>query len=118
VVVMAGIAELIAGSISMGLGGYLAGRSEIDHYNAERLREFREVRECPELEEEEIVEIMAPYGLDRQSVLPMIERLKADPEKWVDFMMKFELNLEKPDAQREWVSDQKRRSGVEKGEKG
>ncbi|RUS12523.1 Ccc1 family, partial [Jimgerdemannia flammicorona] len=64
----------------------------------------REVEECPADEEEEVVEILEPYGLDRETLGPLIEKLKANPEKFVDFMMKFELNLECPDAKRSWIS--------------
>ncbi|KAL1918772.1 uncharacterized protein VTP21DRAFT_2794 [Calcarisporiella thermophila] len=103
-VVLGGLAELVSGAISMGLGGYLAARSEAEHYRTERRREEMEVVECPADEEEEIVEIMEPYGLDRVTIQPMIERLKANPEKFVDFMMKFELNLEEPDPERSWKS--------------
>lgn len=92
----------------MGLGGYLAARSEIEHYKTERMREEREVEECPQDEEDEIVEILEPYGLDRQALQPLIDQLKSDPEKFVDFMMKFELNLECPDPRRSWVRNQNR----------
>ena len=87
----------------MGLGGYLAARSEMEHYKTERLREEREVVECPQDEEDEIVEILEPYGLDRQALQPLIDQLRSDPKKFVDFMMKFELNLEMPDPRRSWV---------------
>ncbi|CAG8460285.1 5162_t:CDS:2 [Ambispora gerdemannii] len=103
-VVTAGLAELLSGAISMGLGGYLAARSEADHYDTERKREEREVVDCLEDEIDEIVEILEPYGLDRDSLGPVIEKLKNNPEKFVDFMMKFELNLEKPDPKRSWIS--------------
>lgn len=92
----------------MGLGGYLAALSEMEHYKTERMREEREVEECPQDEEEEIVEILEPYGLDRQTLQPLIDKLKSDPEKFVDFMMRFELNLEMPDPHRSWVSKMKR----------
>ncbi|KAJ1558020.1 hypothetical protein HK405_014593, partial [Cladochytrium tenue] len=104
IVVTAGFAEIVAGAISMGLGGYLAGKSEIEHYESEREREFREVAEIPEEEEQEIVDIFAPYGLDRKACEPMLVLLRANPEKWVDFMMKFELSLERPDNSRSWIS--------------
>ncbi|KAI7848624.1 Ccc1 family [Circinella umbellata] len=104
IVVYGGAAELVSGAISMGLGGYLAARSEMDHYKTERLREEREVEECPQDEEDEIVEILEPYGLTREGLQPLIDQLKSDPEKFVDFMMKFELNLEMPDPQRSWIS--------------
>ncbi|RHZ59370.1 hypothetical protein Glove_364g29 [Diversispora epigaea] len=104
VVVMGGVAELIAGAISMGLGGYLAAKSDYDHFESERLREFWEVENCMEAEVQEIIDILAPYGLDTNSLTPLIEKLKSNPEKFVDFMMKFELNLEKPDPSRAWKS--------------
>jgi VIT1/CCC1 family predicted Fe2+/Mn2+ transporter len=103
-VLTAGIAEVVAGSISMALGGYLAGLSEIEHYDSERLREQWEIVHLPEREEEEIVEIFEPYGLDRNSVNPLLAHLKENPDAWVDFMMKFELNLERPDPNRTWIS--------------
>ncbi|RKP14305.1 Ccc1 family [Piptocephalis cylindrospora] len=104
IVVAAGFAELVAGAISMGLGGYLAARTEADHYDAELAREYREVQEKPEEEAEEIIEILEPYGLDRATLGPVIDRLKQDPDKWVEFMMKFELNLERPDPHRSILS--------------
>ncbi|RKP08316.1 Ccc1 family [Thamnocephalis sphaerospora] len=103
IVVAAGCAELVAGAISMGLGGYLATVSEIEHYDAERERERAEVRNFPHEEEAEILDILAPYGLDQEALQPVIERLRADPERWVDFMMRFELNLERPDPARTWI---------------
>ncbi|KAG9292424.1 hypothetical protein G9A89_015294 [Geosiphon pyriformis] len=103
IVVIGGLAELVSGAISMGLGGYLAAQSEAEHYDTERVREQNEVRDCPEEEIDEVVEILEPYGLDRRSLAPVIDKLRADPEKFVDFMMKFELNLEKPDPKRSWI---------------
>jgi len=88
----------------MGLGGYLAARSDLDHYRTERARETLEVQEVPEDEEQEILDIMAPYGLDHETVQPIIEKLRANPEKFVDFMMRFELNLEEPDSKRSMIS--------------
>jgi hypothetical protein len=81
----------------------LAARSELEHYETERLREAREVEEVPEDEEQEILDIMAPYGLDRDTVQPIIAKLRANPDKFVDFMMRFELNLERPDPKRSMV---------------
>ena len=88
----------------MGLGGFLAGMSEIEHFDSERLREVQEVETVPEREEEEIYEIFEPYGLSRTAIEPVVEALKKDKERWVDFMMKFELNLDKPDVSRSWIS--------------
>ncbi|KAJ3071273.1 hypothetical protein HDU98_005583 [Podochytrium sp. JEL0797] len=103
-VVLAGMAEIVAGAISMGLGGYLAGRSEIEHYDSEYAREEREVRDVPEKEEAEILEIFEPYGLDQEAIQPLLNKLKANPTEWVEFMMKYELNLEKPEWSRTWIS--------------
>ncbi|KAJ3020248.1 UNVERIFIED_CONTAM: hypothetical protein HDU68_010274 [Siphonaria sp. JEL0065] len=103
-VVLAGMAEIVAGSISMGLGGYLAGKSEIEHYHAEKSREWHEVQTVPEKEEEEIYEIFEPYGMERKEIEPLVRKLKADPHKWVEFMMRHELNMEKPDSSRLWIS--------------
>mmetsp|Transcript_5057 Transcript_5057/g.8681 ORF Transcript_5057/g.8681 Transcript_5057/m.8681 type:complete len:264 (+) Transcript_5057:87-878(+) len=104
IIVTAGLAELAAGGISMGLGGYLAGRTEVQHYDAEKEREYFEVQNCPKEEEEEIYEVFEPYGLSREALQPLVDKLKQDPEKWVDFMMKFELGLERPEASRSWES--------------
>jgi hypothetical protein len=84
--------------------GYLAARSELEHYHTERAREALEVEEVPADEEQEIIDIMAPYGLDRDTVQPIIEKLRNNPDKLVDFMMRFELNLEAPDPRRSMVS--------------
>ncbi|CAB4422353.1 unnamed protein product [Rhizophagus irregularis] len=100
VVIIGGFAELISGSISMGCGGYLAAKSDLDHYDTERRREEWEVKNCLNAEIQEIVDILSPYGLDEATVSPIIEKLKSNPEKFVDFMMKFELNLERPDPSR------------------
>ncbi|KAI7867942.1 VIT family-domain-containing protein [Spinellus fusiger] len=104
IVIFGGLAELVSGAISMGLGGYLAARSEADHYKTERMREAREVDLYPEEEEEEIIELFEPYGLDRDSMEPMMVRFRQNKEKFVDFMMRFELNLEMPDPNRSWIS--------------
>jgi hypothetical protein len=75
----------VAGAISMGLGGFLAGLSEIEHYDAERKREMFEVETMPEREEEEIVEIFEPYGMSRKDLEPMINKLKSNPDQWINF---------------------------------
>ena len=80
----------------MGLGGYLAARGDADHYDAERRRELREVRELAREEEHEIEQIFAEYGLDRAACKPVLAHFHQDHEAWVDFMMRFELGLEKP----------------------
>jgi VIT1/CCC1 family predicted Fe2+/Mn2+ transporter len=97
VVITAGFAEIAAGSIAMGLGGYLAGRSDADHYAAELAREEREVVEMPEAEAAEVEEVFAEYGLEREQVAPIVRAFRARPRAWVDFMMRFELGLERPD---------------------
>ncbi len=100
IVVTAGIAEIVAGSIAMGLGGYLAGRTEIEHYDAELKREYDEVERVPEREKQEVREVFAEYGLSSHLQDEIVEELAKDKDKWVDFMMKFELGLEKPDPNR------------------
>ncbi|KAI8367235.1 VIT family-domain-containing protein [Choanephora cucurbitarum] len=104
IVIYGGLAELVSGAISMGLGGYLVAKSEADHYHTEREREAREVELYPKEEEEEIIELFEPYGLDRESMEPMMARFRQNSEKFVDFMMRFELNLELPDPNRSWIS--------------
>src|SRR6202046_3989512 len=100
IVVLAGLAEIAAGSIAMGLGGYLAARGDAEHYVSERQREEREVIERTNDEEEEIYEIFEQYQVDRASAAPVLAALKRNPIAWVDFMMRFELGLEKPASNR------------------
>ncbi len=104
IIVTAGLAEIAAGSIAMGLGGYLAARSDADHYASERARECAEVREKPQAEEEEVAEVFRAYGLTDEESRPVVEALKSRPDAWVDFMMRFELGLEKPDPRRALAS--------------
>ena len=99
-VVTAGLAEIAAGSIAMGLGGYLAGRTEIDHYDAEEKREYYEVDHLKQKEVEETSEIFAAMGLSGNTVRVAVEELAQDKDKWVKFMMKYELDLEKPSPKR------------------
>ena len=96
-VITAGLAEVVAGSIAMGLGGYLAGRTEIEHYASELEREHREVQEVPETERAEVDELLAEMGLSAATRAAAVRELTANPEHWVQFMMKYELGLEKPD---------------------
>jgi VIT1/CCC1 family predicted Fe2+/Mn2+ transporter len=96
IVITAGIAEIIAGSIAMGLGGYLAGKTEYDHYFSERKREYHEVETVPEKEKREIEEILEDYGITSQVKTDFVNELALDKDKWVNFMMKFELGLEEP----------------------
>ena len=100
IIVTAGVAEIIAGSIAMGLGGYLAGKTEVDHYNSELKREYREIKEFYEVEKREVREIFAQYGLSEKSQHEIVDELAKDDDKWVDFMMKYELGLDKPDINR------------------
>ncbi len=100
IVVLAGLAEIAAGSIAMGLGGYLAARGDAEHYVSERQREQREIVERTHDEEEEIYEIFEHYDVPRASAAPVLEALKQNPTAWVDFMMRFELGLEEPAANR------------------
>jgi VIT1/CCC1 family predicted Fe2+/Mn2+ transporter len=100
VVVLAGLAEIAAGAIAMGLGGYLAAQGDAQHYASERLREEREIVERTRDEEEEIYEIFEQYGVQRNESAPVLEALKRKPQAWVDFMMRFELGLEEPQRNR------------------
>lgn len=100
IVITAGIAEIVAGSIAMGLGGYLAGKTEQEHYQSELEREYDEVEFVPEKEKEEVKLIFAEYGLNEHTQDAIVEELAKDKHKWVDFMMKYELGLEKPDVNR------------------
>lgn len=97
IIITAGVAEIIAGSIAMGLGGYLAGKSEVDHYAAELKREQTEVEVVPDREEQEIRDILSEYGISSETGNTVVKELSANKEKWIDFMMKFELGLEQPD---------------------
>jgi VIT1/CCC1 family predicted Fe2+/Mn2+ transporter len=100
IVVTAGLAEIAAGSIAMGLGGYLAARSDAEHYASERLREEREVIEMPDEEKLEVTKVFRSYGLTAEEAAPVVEALSVRPVAWVDFMMRFELGLEEPEAGR------------------
>lgn len=100
IVITAGLAEIAAGSIAMGLGGYLAGRTEIEHYDSEEKREYEEIEKLHEVEIRETKEIFADYGLDDETQEKIARTMAKNPKKWVDFMMRFELGLEKPDKHR------------------
>jgi VIT1/CCC1 family predicted Fe2+/Mn2+ transporter len=103
-VVLAGLAEIAAGSIAMGLGGYLASRGDSEHFASERRREEMEVVQRPKDEQEEIYEIFSAYGVSRESATPVLRSLQANPPAYVDFMMRFELGLEEPAPGRAWRS--------------
>lgn len=100
IIVIAGVAEIAAGSIAMGLGGYLAGRTEIDHYNSELRREYDEVEKVPEREKEEVKDFFSDLGLSEEVQQKAVEEMTRDKDKWVDFMMKYELGLDKPNPKR------------------
>ena len=100
IIVTAGFAEIVAGSIAMGLGGYLAGKSDVEHYDSEYEREIYEIDHMLEHEKDEVVEILENYGLTREESIPIVESLAARPKDFADFMMRFELGLEKPNPKR------------------
>ncbi|PIA63813.1 hypothetical protein AQUCO_00201267v1 [Aquilegia coerulea] len=100
IILTAGLAEVVAGAISMGLGGYLAAKSEADHYNMELKREQEEIITVPDTEAAEVGEILAEYGLEPHEYAPVVDALRKKPQAWLDFMMKFELGLEKPEPRR------------------
>ncbi len=104
VIVVAGLAEIAAGSIAMGLGGYLAARSDFEHYISERRREETEIVEKPEAERREVLEILESYGLTTAESQPILSAFEAKPKVWVDWMMRFELGLEEPDPRRALTS--------------
>ncbi|CEF48810.1 unnamed protein product [uncultured bacterium] len=104
IVITAGLAEIAAGSIAMGLGGYLAARSDAEHYASERRREQAEVREIPAAETNEVTDVLAAYGVSAEAAAPLVRALQERPDAWIDFMMRFELGLEPPDPKRAVVS--------------
>jgi len=104
IIVTAGLAEIAAGSIAMGLGGYMAAKSDAEHYAKEREREKREVAEIPHEEMREVAEVFQAYGLTEDETWPIVQALKRQPKNWVDFMMRFELGLEKPQPRRALIS--------------
>ncbi len=99
-VVTAGLAEIAAGSIAMGLGGYLAAKTDAEHFASEREREVRETVELPDQEVEEVSKVFRDYGLSDQQMAPVVNAICSDQTRWVDFMMRFELGLEPPDPKR------------------
>jgi VIT1/CCC1 family predicted Fe2+/Mn2+ transporter len=100
IIVTAGLAEVAAGAIAMGLGGYLAARTDAEHFASERAREERETREMPEEEAAEVADILRSYGLGEDMVASVVASICADKKRWVEFMMRFELGLEEPDPKR------------------
>lgn len=104
IIVTAGLAEIAAGSIAMGLGGFLAARSDAEHYASEKEREEREVETVPDIERAEVAQVFHAYGLTEQQIEPILDAFEAKPEAWVDFMMRFELGLEEPNPKRAFHS--------------
>jgi VIT1/CCC1 family predicted Fe2+/Mn2+ transporter len=104
IIVTAGLAEIAAGSIAMGLGGYLAAKSDAEHYVKEREREKSEVAEIPHEEMREVAEVFQAYGLTEDETWPIVQALRRQPQQWIDFMMRFELGLEKPSPRRAFIS--------------
>ena len=100
IILTAGFAEIAAGSIAIGLGGYLAARSDAEHYASERKREEEEVVTCPDVEAQEVQEIFKTYGLTQEESASVVAALQQRPQDWVNFMMRFELGLEKPEPGR------------------
>jgi vacuolar iron transporter family protein len=104
VIVTAGLAEIAAGSIAMGLGGYMAAKSDAQHYDSERAREVVEVSEKAEIEASEVADVFRSYGLTTEESTVIVDALRKRPQAWVDFMMRFELGLEKPNPRRALIS--------------
>jgi vacuolar iron transporter family protein len=104
IIITAGLAEIAAGSIAMGLGGYLAARSDAEHYASERVREQQEIQEKTGAEKAEVMDVFTSYGLNEVESAPIVEALSRRPDAWIDFMMRFELGLEKPDPKRALTS--------------
>jgi len=100
IIVIGGMAEIAAGSIAMGLGGYLAAKSDAEHYAQERLREEEEIITRPKDEEAEVREVLEAYGMTAEEAMPVVNSIKTRPKDWVDFMMRFELGMEEPDPGR------------------
>ena len=100
IIITAGLAEVAAGAIAMGLGGYLAARTDTEHFASERAREEKETEEMPEEEAAEVATVLRSYGLEDDKVLGVVASIRADKKRWVDFMMRFELGLEEPNPKR------------------
>lgn len=100
IIVTAGFAEIAAGSIAMGLGGYLAAKTDSEHYASELDREYRETVELPDVEIEEVAKVFREYGMSEEQMKPVVTAITSNQKRWVDFMMRFELGLEAPDPAR------------------
>ena len=103
-IIVSGVSEIAAGCISMGLGGFLAGQTEVEHYDSELKREYEEVEKVPETERKEVEEIFIEMGVDEALSKQVTLQISQDKHKWVDFMMRFELGLDKPDKNRAYQS--------------
>lgn len=103
-IITAGFAEIAAGSIAMGLGGYLAARGDAEHYLHEKAREEDEIKSIPEAEASEVTDIFQSYGLSESESFSVVQSLRQRPKDWVAFMMRFELGLEEPEPSRAWRS--------------
>jgi vacuolar iron transporter family protein len=95
IIIAGGLSEIAAGSISMGLGGYLASKSEDEHYAAEMASEYREIVNIPDIESKEVADIFKGYGFKEQEIKLILDNFRNNPRAWVDFMMRNELGLEK-----------------------
>ncbi len=104
ITVTAGLAEIAAGALAMGLGGYLAARTDLEHYQSELQREKDEIKEVPETERAEVRQILREHGLDPALAETVAATITSDPKRWINFMMRFELGLEEPEAGREFKS--------------
>jgi VIT1/CCC1 family predicted Fe2+/Mn2+ transporter len=104
VILTAGLAEIAAGAIAMGLGGYLAARTDAEHFASERRREVQETHDVPEVEAAEVAQVFRNYGLDEEATEKVVQAICSDRDRWVDFMMRFELGLEEPEAGRAHTS--------------
>lgn len=104
IIITGGLAEIAAGSIAMGLGGYLAARSDAEHYESELVREQEEVARVPDIEMEEVEEILQGYGVTEEQSALIAQGFRQRPPAWIEFMMRFELGLEKPDPKRALTS--------------
>jgi VIT1/CCC1 family predicted Fe2+/Mn2+ transporter len=100
IVIIGGLSEIAAGSISMGLGGYLSGRTDLEHYNREHKREKKETEDIPDQELREVEDILKDFGLEDDQSKPVAKAISKDKDRWIDFMMRFELGLDKPDPHR------------------
>ena len=100
IIITAGLAEIAAGSIAMGLGGFLAAKTDAEHFATEREREERETFELPEEEAEEVASIFRGYGLRESTVEEAVTAVRSDRTRWIDFMMRYELGLEEPNPKR------------------